>query len=80
MDEREKAQPMRQFEYVGVKTIGTPPDTDKDYVSWCPKCGRRLSEHHEGYGLAGGGGLGRYMWCSNSKCDWFYKMLDPVEA
>ena len=67
---------LRQFEYEGVLTIGTPPYTDKHYVNWCPNCGRRLMAHNEGYGLAMGGGLGHYIWCSNPRCDWFYKMLD----
>ena len=71
---------MRQFEYEGIKIVGTPPNTDKDYVSWCPKCGRRLMEHDEGYGPAGGGGLGHYIWCSNSRCDWYYKWLDADEG
>jgi len=67
---------MRQFQYEGLKVVGTPPNTDKDYVSWCPKCGRRLMDHDEGYGLAYGGGIGHYIFCSNSKCDWVYKWLD----
>ena len=50
-------------------------------MAWCPKCGRRLPEGTcEGYGLAHGGGIGHYQYCSNPKCDWFYKMLDADET
>lgn len=71
---------MRQFELVSGRFLGTPPKTDESYVSWCPECGRRLVESGEGYGLAFGGGMGSYLSCSNSRCNWFYKMLDAEES
>jgi hypothetical protein len=69
---------MRQFLYQGIRFLGTPPNCDEDYVNWCPDCGRRLVDAHQGYGLAHGGGLGTYIWCSNLRCEWFYKMLDGI--
>jgi hypothetical protein len=72
---------MRQFVPASGRFIGEPPNTDKDYVAWCPKCRRRLPEGKcEGYGLAGGGGCGHYIYCNNPKCDWFYKWLDADET
>ena len=38
----------------------------------CPKCG---SETEMGYGLAGGG-IGPYVFCSNTECDYFEKFQD----
>ena len=71
---------MRPFVPASGRFIGEPPNTDENYVAWCPKCGHRLQEGKcEGYGLAMGGGIGHYIYCSNSKCDWFYKMLDANE-
>lgn len=71
---------MRQFVPASGRFIGEPPNTDKNYVAWCPKCGRRLPDGKcEGYGLAMGGGIGHYIYCNNPKCDWFYKMLDADE-
>jgi hypothetical protein len=71
---------MFQFFPVDSHILGEPPNTDKNYVSWCPKCGRRLTDGTcEGYGLAFGGGIGHYIYCNNPKCDWFYKMLDGGE-
>lgn len=71
---------MRQFVPVNGLFIGEPPNTDPSYRAFCPMCGRVLSERAEGYGLAYGGGVGHYQYCCNSKCDWFYKMLDADEA
>lgn len=71
---------MRQFVPSSGRFIGDPPNTDKSYVEWCPKCGRRLNPNDQGYGLAGGGGCGSYIYCNNPKCDWFYKMLDADET
>ena len=72
---------MRQFVPASGRFLGEPPNSDKDYVAWCPKCGRRLPEGHcEGYGFAMGGGMGHYIYCNNPKCDWFYKMLDAEET
>lgn len=70
---------MRQFVPVSGKFVGDPPNTDKDYVAWCPKCGRRLNPRDEGYGFAGGGGIGHYIYCNNAKCDWLYKMISTEE-
>ena len=33
-------------------------------------------DHGEGYGSAYGGGIGHYIFCSNSECDWVYKWLE----
>lgn len=69
----------RQFFLASTRFLGEPPMSDADYVEWCPKCGRRLVPEHNGYGLAFGGGCGSYIYCSNPKCGWFYKMLDADE-
>jgi hypothetical protein len=38
----------------------------------CPKC---FAETEMGYGLAGGGGIGPYVYCP--QCDYFEKYRDP---
>lgn len=69
---------MRQFVPVSGRFIGEPPNTDRNYVSWCPKCGRRIPDNDctRGYGRAFGNGCGWYVYCCNPKCDWFYKELE----
>lgn len=67
---------MRQFVPLNAQFIGEPPNYDSDYNSFCPQCGRRLTGNTEGYGFAYGVGVGHYLFCSNGKCNWFYKMLD----
>jgi hypothetical protein len=42
----------------------------------CPKCG---SELDIGYGFAGGGGIGPYVYCTSETCDHFVKSQDPDE-
>ncbi len=71
---------MRQFVPVeDRRVIGEPPNTDRNYVAHGPKCGAVIDSSCEGYGLAGGGGLGSYQFCPKDSCDWFYKWLDEVQ-
>lgn len=61
------------------RILGTVSMVLPDYTEVCPKCRVELSDEEMGYGLAYGGGLGRYWCCSNPDCDWFVKWLDPKE-
>jgi hypothetical protein len=72
---------LRQFVPVSGRFIGIPPNTDRDYVNWCPECGGRIPDDDStrGYGFAHGGGIGHYVFCCNPACGWFYKELDATE-
>lgn len=72
---------MRQFVPENATIIGEPPSTDASYNNFCPKCGALLGIDEEGYGFAGGGGMGSYIFCPSDDCDWFYKWIHaPEEA
>lgn len=43
----------------------------------CPKCEGPLSQ---GYGLAGGGGIGPYRYCESETCDFFEKEPERLTA
>lgn len=63
-----------------VRSIGTPPDVDADYVARCPECKTLLDGSTEGYGFAMGGGIGSYQYCPSDQCGWFYKLIHGTEA
>ena len=44
-------------------------------IEKCPKCGSWIEI---GYGMAYGG-MGEYKFCSNEKCDWFWKQQEGGE-
>lgn len=46
--------------------------------TFCPKCFKEFFDDDSGYVLAFGG-MGVYYTCGNEDCDWFYKIMDPIE-
>jgi len=62
-------------------TLGVEPTYDPDDRMVCPNGHvQEDDEYQPGYGLAYGGGLGTYYYCTTEGCDWFWKVLDWEES